>query len=221
MNEWPHLTVGEVIAPDMIEKLLADSPRLEHLRSCPECREILGDYAEYLEHRRTGFPVLSEADRNRLRHAICELAGRAGAGISDFHWRRIRDLLAWSPDVLAAADGQNADQQLQESSQRSGYLFFKAQCPANHPRYWCARIAIPTRPTADTVLRIHLQDGRGNAIPSGIFHLCGLTLPVKNGKAFLKLTEFQRHLDTPVASFAYAGEMPQDGAPALFEPEEE
>ena len=214
-----HIDDNEIIAPGFIDKLLEDHARLEEILSCPACRENLQTYAEYLRSAQDGFPEVTEQEKIRIRHQLRDPVFGLKAASIDFQWRCISRLLFCTAEVLAVADGQNADRQLQESAQNSGYLLFKAQCDAGDPLYWRARIIIPTRPTADTVLRIHLINGSGDAIRDGVFLLCGLRLPVKDGRAFVKLTEFQQRLNTPMAALEYAGNVRQDGVPVFFDPE--
>lgn len=208
-----------MIGPDFPQVLLENLPLLEHVRRCAECQEELYSYAEYLTCAATGFPSLSESEKAKVWLVVNNQAANSSVHGMSFAWRNIKNLLGCSREILAAADGQNPDQQLQESSLTSGYFCFKARCDRNNPHYWVVRIAIPPRPDQDTMLRIHFEDGQGKRILAGIFHLCGIPLRVKDGKSFLKLSDFQKHLDIPMAVFEHPDGTTQEGNPVLFDDE--
>lgn len=210
--------VSNLIATDFIEYLLKNPNSLSHIAECESCRENLHCFIEYCTYAKSGFPQLSNLEKSKIISAIKSLENSHKQAVLDFQWRRIQHILTIPlSQTFAVADGQNADQKLQHATAVGGYLIFRASCDSSDENYWVAKISIPTCPAPETVLRVEVRDIKGELINAGLFHFCGIATPIKNGKAFLKLADFQANLSSPSVSFEFSNGYIGEGQPILFE----
>ena len=210
-----HIEMEEMSKADFWRGLLADSARLAHVCSCRECLDTLRDGAEYAEYLREGAPAVTQEERSGILARIRELSGIR------LRWEKVLRMLRPQAEILAAADGQNADQQLSRSAMLAARLHFSARCAAGLLRHWTADIPIPEHPTEDTVLRVRVRDGMGRPVVKGGLYFCGMDLPVEEGVAWLSLKDFQEHLSTADIWLEFADGVRESGVPVLFpEPED-
>ena len=84
---------------------------------------------------------------------------------------------------------------------KSFCLSFEATLPEDHEHYWCAEIFIDEGVNDDSPLKILIQKYKHEGMDSGDFNLCGLPLPVKNGRTSCTLQQLREGLKTPKVSF--------------------
>ena len=194
---------------------------LEHLSSCDRCSLELRDI--YASLCNCPFPLLSEEEREKLRKIALKHAARVARHEEQRRvcWQILKNLADAKPLVLAAADGQTADQRLLQVALRADSLVFIALCNKADPGYWRAVFPIPSEPNPEMELAVELTDAQGNAILEGTFIFCGLERPVKNGWCYLTLADLQKNLKRQFVAFRWASGEEVDGIMELFSEEDE
>lgn len=183
-----------------------------HLLSCPACAETVKDLAAWLAAgRESDLSSASPEDQA----AVEGILFRNRLALLSDRWRTVASAFAFDREVLAAADGQSADQIQQETALRSGFLLFASELPKEHRDAWRAKLAIPASVTADTVLRISVEDAAGHPVGSGTLTFCGVPLAVKDGRCFMPIRTFQENLGKAMVSLkrGSGGDIP--GEPVL------
>jgi hypothetical protein len=203
---------------------LAETLREEvflHICSCGECRRSLRFACECrIADKQQTWPIVTAQEAEQAK-TVFDLVLRLRDMPSEraLLWLRFSQALTPVREVLAAADGQTPDQKLQTAA-LSGHICFFAECGKRAPGYWQAKIAIPTAPTPETELRIRIQDAQGKPVPNGVFILCGIELPVADGRAKVRLADLQGHLDQPIVALRFPTGEESHGIPKLFDTEE-
>jgi len=155
---------------------------LEHVAGCAGCRSRAKALTDWLAANDVaGEP---SAEVTSMARRVWEAA----------QWRRVFDLLRPNRELLAAADGQSADQAQSENAIRSGFLHFVAVTPRGHRDSWRVDLPIMSNPTPDSLLRLTASDSEGRPIADGVLSFCGMELKIANGRAVITLGDFQRQL---------------------------
>lgn len=96
---------------------------------------------------------------------------------------------------LAAADGQTGDQIQQETASLSGFVHFVSSNPPTEDDSWHVKLAIPTKVTGDTRLRLQVLDSKEQPIKSGTLVFCGVDIDIGDqGYAYISGKTFMEHI---------------------------
>lgn len=171
-----------------------------HVATCGTCAESVRDLAEWLAADRPAAP---------------EMLFRVRMALLPARWRAVAAAFVPDREILAAADGQSADQIQQETAVRSGFLHFAAALPEGHRDGWRAKLAIPASVTEETVLRISVEDGAGRPVEAGTLVFCGVALDVLRGRVFLPVRTFRDNIGTAMIALKRDGGGEVPGEPVL------
>ena len=122
-------------------------------------------------------------------------------------WHKIDESFLPQRGFAAAADGQTADQVLSVTANGSGFVRFVSIESGNDA--WRVRIARIPNPTEDSVLRIEVTDAKGEPIRDGLLKYHGVSVDVRDGKAYLPIKEFRTRAEHMISLQRGSGpEMP-------------
>lgn len=184
----------------------------EHARSCDSC---VGDVKELASWIAAGRETDADAASAADRAAVYRILFKERLAILPSRWRTIAAVFVPEREILAAADGQSADQIQQEAAIRSGFLHFASDLPKGHRDGWRAKLAIPTAVTEETVLRFSVEDESGRPVESGTLTFCGVALDVRNGRVFMPVKTFRENLGTAMIALKRSGGKEVPGEPVL------
>lgn len=157
-----------------------------HLCECKRCNAIVQELNQWalaridVESGEVPEDVKAIAD-HALQVSKRELLRR--------EWLKIDESFLPQRSFAAAADGQTADQVLSVTANGSGFVRFVSTESGNDA--WRVRIARIPNPTEDSVLRIEVTDAKGAPIRDGLLKYHGVSVDVRNGKAYLPIKEFR------------------------------
>lgn len=175
---------------------------LAHIAGCASCRAKAAGLGAWLARTKSAggtVEALSLARKTWLR----------------VQWRRIAERFRPDEEALAAADGQTGDNRLTANALGSGFIHFLSRTPRGLKDGWHVKLSIPARPTAKTLLRLTVLDGRDEPVSRGTLHFCRLPLAVADGHATMPLIDFQRNLGEAIISLRREDGADVPGDPVL------
>lgn len=198
-----------------VEQALSPAEMAEtavHVRSCCHCAETVKELTSWIAAGRAAdADAVSAADRA----AVSRILFKERLSLLALRWKTIAAAFVPEREILAAADGQSADQIQQEAAIRSGFMHFASDLPEGHRDGWRAKLAIPTAVTEETVLRILVEDSTGRPVESGTLTFCGVALDVRGGRVFMPLKTFRANLGKAMISLKCSGGKEVPGEPVL------
>lgn len=194
-----------------------------HLKECKRCRDVLKELCGWLVQSRkiddsSMDPALKAAVERIMAHGAQPLTHEE---ILRLRWQWVVSRLRVHAEVLAAADGQTADQRQQENALCTGRIHFTACVAKTDPHYWHASLAIPPHPTEKTILRILVETADGKPVLGGKLILCGVGLELDaNGRAVLPIRNLRENLSKNMVELQRADGSQTPGEPHIGYTEE-
>lgn len=114
------------------------------------------------------------------------------------------------PIVAAAASGKEPPHdsrriRREESGASPGInLVFKADCEGDEPHFWTASLRLDLSAGNDDLQPVSVTDRSGNPVAHGVLLLCGQTLLVSDGTAYISQGDFRRSLRNREVAFQFA-----------------
>ena len=170
---------------------------------------------------------------NQIILSHCEVTPEDWAEIKSFRphrnpavndlWQKVERLIhAYEEQPLVAAssgkepphDSRRVRREDREASP-SINLIFKADCEDDDPHFWTASLQLDLTAGSDELQPVSVTDCSGNPIIHGVLLLCGQTLLVSAGKAYISLGDFRRNLRNREVAFQFAAGKRVAGSLAL------
>ena len=185
-----------------------------HMAKCQICKDKVVDWVEWSpENFAANVRSLTEEEERRGREWV---AHRCEA---DRIWRDVFQMFTPRQEHRAAAGGQTADQLQEKFAVSSGFLHFQSVVDKSHRDYWHVELAIPVNVTEKSLIRMRVfvndPDGQEQPLGKGRLVFCGVALDVKDGKASMSLTEFQKSRKLSMISLSIDSNRDVPGAPVL------
>lgn len=197
---------------DCAKKLyLMNQVILSHCEVTPE------DWAEIKSFRPRRNPAVN--DRNPAVNDLWQKVERLlnyiiPADFEFIHAYEEQPLVAASSGKEPPHDSRRVRREDREASP-SINLVFKADCEDDDPHFWTASLQLDLTVGSDDLQPISVTDCSGNPIIHGVLLLCGQTLLVSAGKAYISLGDFRRNLRNREVAFQFAAGKRVAGSLAL------
>ena len=172
-----------------------------HVMICAKCETVAKDLAHLVALRMNADDA---NDSGEARELVLLGIREAKRKMRDDAWSRLLERFQPVSELRAAADGQSADQLLQQTAHKAGgsvYFYSHGLKNDKDPNAWCVELIVPPHPTEDCELQFFVKGTKDNEeISEGVLTLGKVPLEIKDGFAHMPLKKFIENIREPLIS---------------------